>query len=471
MKKNVFNRFNRVVMLPALLLAAAVLSAGPHPCLAAALAPLPQTGQTTCFDVSGNQLQSCSGTGQDGDTLAGVAWPASRFSLNSDSTITDTLTGLAWTSDANAPGPSACTPGVTKTWPDALQYVKCLNAASYLGHNDWRLPDIKELWSLFNAGQGTIATWLSNNKFSNVQIGRYKSSTASTGNLSGTPLVMNLGDGSIQGYYYNDPDHVWPVRTAQSAGAVRVPQTGETQCYDVTSSTFGSACAGTGQDGEQQLGAPWTTAARFSVATDTVDDSLTGLEWVRHGRTLNFATCTGGSLQWGTALQFVQCLNDNKYLNRNDWRLPNLNELSSLSNAGSDVFTWLTTPPIGFDLDQSLAYWSSSTYLQQEDYAWSVLIGQNGAQSKASKKGLGNVLPVRTLGAGPSGDMDGDGLVTVADALLALRVAVNPTLMDPKYLVNGDVAPLVNGVPHPDGIIDVSDALLILKKVVGLLSW
>ena len=28
--------------------------------------------------------------------------------------------------------------------------------------------------------------------------------------------------------------------------------------------------------------------------------------------------------------------------------------------------------------------------------------------------------------------------------------------MDPKYLVNGDVAPLVNGVPQPDGKIDVA---------------
>jgi len=145
------SRCNRVAGGAALLLAGMFLLAGPHLSLAASPAPLPRTGQTDCFDVSGNQLQSCAGTGQDGEAQAGVAWPASRFNINSDSTVTDALTGLAWSLDANAPGPAACDPGMTKTWPEALGYVACLNTAQYLGNSDWRLPNIKDLWSLFNA--------------------------------------------------------------------------------------------------------------------------------------------------------------------------------------------------------------------------------------------------------------------------------------------------------------------------------
>ena len=37
--------------------------------------------------------------------------------------------------------------------------------------------------------------------------------------------------------------------------------------------------------------------------------------------------------------------------------------------------------------------------------------------------------------------------------------------------LHADVAPLVNGVPAPNGVVDVADALLILRKVVGVVSF
>ena len=74
-------------------------------------------------------------------------------------------------------------------------------------------------------------------------------------------------------------------------------------------------------------------------------------------------------------------------------------------------------------------------------------------------------------GSSPSGDINGDGVVDVSDALLALRIAVQLIPPDPKYFTGGDVAPLVNGSPQPNGIIDVADALLILRKCVGLVNW
>jgi YD repeat-containing protein len=69
------------------------------------------------------------------------------------------------------------------------------------------------------------------------------------------------------------------------------------------------------------------------------------------------------------------------------------------------------------------------------------------------------------------GDMNGDGTVTIADALLALRTAVNLHVATAQEMSRGNVAPLINGVPVPSGSITIADALLILKKVVGLVSW
>jgi len=59
-----------------------------------------------------------------------------------------------------------------------------------------------------------------------------------------------------------------------------------------------------------------------------------------------------------------------------------------------------------------------------------------------------------------SGDMNGDGQVTVADALLALQIATGLVPTTASALANGDV----NG----DGIINATDALLILRRAVGL---
>src|SRR5205814_55397 len=53
---------------------------------------LPATGQTTCWDGSGNVI-GCAGTGQDGELRRGA--PLS-YTDNGDGTITDNNTGLVW---------------------------------------------------------------------------------------------------------------------------------------------------------------------------------------------------------------------------------------------------------------------------------------------------------------------------------------------------------------------------------------
>ena len=63
------------------------------------------------------------------------------------------------------------------------------------------------------------------------------------------------------------------------------------------------------------------------------------------------------------------------------------------------------------------------------------------------------------------------GNVDMTDALKALRFAAGldiPSALDTDH---GDVAPLVNGKPRPDGKIDMSDVVVILRKAAGLVSW
>ena len=71
----------------------------------------------------------------------------------------------------------------------------------------------------------------------------------------------------------------------------------------------------------------------------------------------------------------------------------------------------------------------------------------------------------------PDGNFKGTGVSEISDALLALRIAVGLTHPSPLEFLHGNVAPLANGVPDPDDKIDISDALAILRKVVGLLSF
>lgn len=176
----------------------------------AATGDLPMSGQATCYDASGNVI-ACAGTGQDGELLKGIRWPIPRFTANVDTTVTDHLTRLVWTSDATTPGPAACIPSyVMMHWQDALDYVACLNTNSYLGHNDWRLPNINELESLVDAGHSYPNT----QEFYNVQASYYWSSTTSAEDTS-RAWFMYMRDGHVNSFIKSDISFVWPVRAGQ----------------------------------------------------------------------------------------------------------------------------------------------------------------------------------------------------------------------------------------------------------------
>lgn len=84
----------------------------------------------------------------------------------------------------------------------------------------------------------------------------------------------------------------------------------------------------------------------------------------------------------------------------------------------------------------------------------------------------------------PDGDINGDGRVTIVDALLALYLTVGKMSMSEvaamrpagsqttaAVMGHGDVAPLSGGRPNPDGIIEARDAMVILGKSIGIHNW
>lgn len=72
-----------------------------------------------------------------------------------DGTITEPRTGLMW--DVCAVGTDAGTDcngdDTVTTWQDALWLVRERNNGNWRGHNDWRMPNVKELATLIDAAQ------------------------------------------------------------------------------------------------------------------------------------------------------------------------------------------------------------------------------------------------------------------------------------------------------------------------------
>lgn len=77
---------------------------------------------------------------------------------------------------------------------------------------------------------------------------------------------------------------------------------------------------------------------------------------------------------------------------------------------------------------------------------------------------LGRSARAMVVTNSPYGDISGDGIVNLPDAVLALRFALGRGTPTSTQLVTGDVRPL----PKPDGKIKLDDAIAILKTAAGL---
>lgn len=180
---------------------------------------------------------------------------------------------------------------------------------------------------------------------------------------------------------------------------IRLPQTGQTPTLPIP--------AIPGTDGYTYIGVPWaynpygplTPLSRFTIGTgaqsDCITDNLTGLMWVRNPPYIAYtwdnaikSTASGGAIP-------------SSLCGYTDWRLPNINELSSLINDGytgeHGQAEWLQSQGFGFPGIDGVYYWSSSTStINAPGYSIALAIGMfEGDVGNWSKTVLNYVLPVR----------------------------------------------------------------------------
>jgi uncharacterized delta-60 repeat protein len=352
---------------------------------------VPRTGQTSCYNTDGTVF-SCTGTSQDGETQKGMPWPVNRFTDNGDQTITDKLTGLAWAKDGGTPnvGISPLCSGGVLNWQGALDYVKCLNitdiGAGYLGHTDWRLPNINELASLVNAEPAITGNWLNTQGYANVQPAGYWSSTTAVPVNLGYAWGIDMSAGVLGTIDKTVTFYAWPVRTGQP-GALTLPQTGQTTCYNVIGTPI--SCVATGQDGELLQGTPWP-GTRFTGAGSTLTDGLTGLTWTKDANLY-------GTMDWSTTQSNILTMNSGSYGSFNDWRLPTILELLSLINHEQpDNATWLTSLISPAFVNVSAGnYWSSTMFPTSTLSAFTVSPGQGTVLATQRSTATPYLWPVR----------------------------------------------------------------------------
>ncbi len=284
------------------------------------------TGQDKCYDTSGEIAAPKPGQpffGQD----AQYAGPQPKYNDNRDGTITDLNTGLTWVQARGEKIP----------WDDAVAGASKCRVA---GHNDWRMPTIKELYSLidfrggFHQSPEDSRPYLDTRYFGFVYGDEARGERAidcqdwssteyigTTMNGQSTVFGVNFADGRIKGY----PKFRGPaVRHELHRLYVRYVR---------------------GNDGYGKN--------NFHDNSDgTITDQATNLMWAKAD--------SGRGMNWQDALGFAQAM---KLAGHSDWRLPNAKELQSIvdytrSPAIDPVFklTKLTDGDYPF-------YWTSTTHL------------------------------------------------------------------------------------------------------------
>jgi hypothetical protein len=294
------------------------------------------TGQQDCFDtlvLIAPPDQGEAFFGQDAQFNGNL--PA--YQDNGDGTITDLVTGLMWQQHL---------------FTDKMTYEEALAGAdtcSLSGYEDWRLPTIKELYSLIDFSGLTSLTAETSIPFIDTTFFEFRYGDESAGErfidaqfVSSTEYVgttmngdftvfgVNFADGRIKGYGTFLPGR------AEKTFEVR---------YVRGNPDYGLSDFEDNGDG-------------------TVIDSATGLMWTQND--------SGNGMKWEDALSWVQQNNAENFLGYNDWRLPNAKELQSIidysrslqtsnSAAIDPVFECSTIVDEGGSINYPF-YWASTTH-------------------------------------------------------------------------------------------------------------
>lgn len=145
------------------------------------------------------------------------------------------------------------------------------------------------------------------------------------------------------------------------APTIEILSTGQRRCYDTAGAVV--PCEGSRQDGAVRAGLSWPVP-RFELVEGRVRDRLTRLEWSRDANPAEWP------MSLPEARRFVAGLNADRYLERDDWRLPSRAELRSLTSfADKNPALPKQHPFEGVVLSW---YWTKTRTARLPDYAWYV---------------------------------------------------------------------------------------------------
>jgi hypothetical protein len=255
------------------------------------------TGQRRCFDNTGRIAPSAPGQaffGQD----AQYDGPTPRYRDNGDGTVSDVNTGLMWVRAR----------GETVTWDDAVAQASRCRVG---GYDDWRMPTIKELYSLIQFDGGFHRTISQSKPYLDTEYFEFAygdtvkgerpidcqdwSATEYIGktmNGNATVFGVNFADGRIKGY----------------PKSVHRPRQGGEQKHTL----YVRYVRGNPQYGQNQF---------HDNGDGTVIDRATGLVWTKAD--------SGRGMNWQDALAYAESLS---LAGKDDWRLPNAKELQSIAD-------------------------------------------------------------------------------------------------------------------------------------------
>ncbi|QIZ82627.1 DUF1566 domain-containing protein [Thalassovita gelatinovora] len=270
--------------------------------------PVVDTAQNICYDNSEAITCPAEGAAFYGQDAQYRGTPA-NYTDNGDGTVTDNVTGLMWakTPDLNGDGEILAN--------DKLSYDAALAGAENFdlaGYNDWRLPTIKEMYSLMD--------------FRGVDPSGYEGE-----DVSGlVPFI----DRSYFDFAYGDTDAGERIIDSQMASS-NLYVSGTNATNDATLFGVNFADGRIKGYGLKLRGRDKTFFVMYvrgdagygvndfaDHGDGTVIDASTGLMWSK--------TDSGIAMSWQDALAFAQTANTDAYLGHDDWRLPNIKELQGI---------------------------------------------------------------------------------------------------------------------------------------------
>lgn len=234
-----------------------------------------KTGQTSCYNSLGIPID-CYLSGQDGEIKSGIELPPIRFRDNPNSTITDMLTGLMWPKVSNTPGPETCLPSTEKMVSEFGTYISCLNSNNFLGFNDWRIPNILELGSLYDYESTSIDNYFLSAGFASP----ITMTCSSTINYSSN--MIWVGTRGTGGWTSGGP--IWPVRGGLSSvekellmirSAPVAGVCGSDNAKILTTMAPTNLCDNSNPSGVSGNGHPWSWTCQGDVGTDPTPCSAT----------------------------------------------------------------------------------------------------------------------------------------------------------------------------------------------------